>query len=89
MTYARDPGLPYQTLDEDTIVVDPRSREVHLFNDSAARIWELLASPRTVADLTDALAEEYDAPADELRAAVEETLAALAAKGLLVPGGAS
>jgi PqqD family protein of HPr-rel-A system len=89
MTYARDPGVPHQKLDEETIVVDPRSREVHLLNETAARIWELLASPRSLEDLTAALAGEYDAPADEVRGAVEETLATLRDKGLLAAGGAA
>ena len=87
MTYTRDPGVPHQKLDEETIVVDPRTREVHLFNETAARIWELLASPATVDDLTAALADEYDAPAEELRASVEETLGALRDKGLLASQG--
>jgi PqqD family protein of HPr-rel-A system len=87
MTYARDPGVPHQKMDEETIVVDPRTREVHLFNETAARIWELLASPCTLEQLTAALADEYEAPGDELRAAVEETLATLRDKGLLAPGG--
>ncbi|HXJ20074.1 MAG TPA: HPr-rel-A system PqqD family peptide chaperone [Polyangia bacterium] len=88
MIYARDPGVPHQKLDEETIVVDPRSREVHLLNETAARIWELLASPRSVEDLTAALAEEYDAPAGEVRGAVQEMLGALRDKGLLAAGGA-
>ncbi len=83
MTYARDPAVPHQRLDEETIVVDPRTREVHLLNETAARIWELLATPRSLDDLTGALVDEYDAPAEEVRASVEETLAVLRDKGLL------
>ncbi len=88
MTYQRDLGLPFQTLDEETIVVDPRTREVHLLNDTAARIWELLASAQSVDQLTQALGEEYEAPADELRAGIEELLAGLRDKGLLTGAGA-
>ncbi len=65
--WRRDSELPYQRLEEETIVVDPRSREVHLLNDTAARVWELLAAPQSVDELVAALGEEYDAPADELR----------------------
>jgi hypothetical protein len=83
MTYQRDPGLPFQTLEEETIVVDPKTREVHLLNDTAARVWALLSSAQSVDQLTAALGEEYDAPADELRAGVEELLRGLADKGLL------
>ena len=88
MTFKRDAGVPFQKLEEETIVVDPRTREVHLLNDTAARIWELLASARSIDDLAATLADEYDAPADELRAGVEELLAGLRDKGLLSGDGA-
>jgi len=90
MTYKRDPGLPFQKLEEETIVVDPRTREVHLLNDTAARVWELLASPFTVDELTETLADEYDATPEAVRAGVEELLAGFRDKGLLLeaPGAA-
>ena len=47
MTYQRDPGLPFQTLEEETIVVDPKTREVHLLNDTAARVWARAARRRS------------------------------------------
>ena len=56
--WRRDAELPFQKLDEETIVLDPRRREVHLLNETAARIWELLAAPRSVDELTDALGDE-------------------------------
>ena len=68
--WRRDAELPFQQLDEETIVVDPRSREVHLLNETAARIWELLAAPRSLDELVATLGDEYDADEDELRAAV-------------------
>ena len=82
--WRRDPGLPFQRLDEDTIVVDPKRREVHLLNDSAARIWELLQSPHTIDELVAVLVEEYDAAADEVRDATSDLIAELGAKGVLV-----
>jgi PqqD family protein of HPr-rel-A system len=84
MTYQRDPGLPFQKLEEETIVVDPRSREVHLLNDTAGRVWELLAAACSLDELTEALAEEYDATPQAMRAGVEELLQGLRDKGLLV-----
>jgi hypothetical protein len=84
MTYKRDPGLPFQKLEEETIVVDPRTREVHLLNDTAARVWELRASSSTLEGLTETLAEEYDATPEAVRAGIEELLAGFRDKGLLV-----
>jgi Coenzyme PQQ synthesis protein D (PqqD) len=83
--WRRDPELPFQKLEEETIVVDPRRREVHLLNDTAAHVWELLATSRSIDDLVEALGEVYDAPADEVQPAVAELLRAFEDKGLLLP----
>ena len=83
-SWRRDAELPFQKLDEETIVLDPRRREVHLLNETAARIWELLASPQTLDDLTTALGDEYDVDAAELRDEVASCVEGLTTKGLLV-----
>jgi PqqD family protein of HPr-rel-A system len=85
--WRRDSDLPFQQLDEETIVVDPRSREVHLLNETAGRIWELLAAPCSLDDLVATLEDEYDAEADELRAAVTDCLSGLHSKGLVLASG--
>ena len=82
--WRRDPDLPYQKLDEDTIVVDPRRREVHLLNETASRVWELLASPRSIDELVSLLVEEFEAAPDEVRPSIEELLSDLGAKGVLL-----
>jgi len=82
--WRRDPGLPFQRLDDDTIVVDPRRREVHLLNETAARVWELLAEPHTIDQLVAVLAGEYDAPEDEVRAATSDLIDELGGKGVFV-----
>jgi PqqD family protein of HPr-rel-A system len=84
MSWRRDNDLPFQKLDEETIVLDPRRREVHLLNETAARVWELLASPRSLDELIATLSDEYDVGEDELREAVAECVGGLTSKGLLV-----
>jgi hypothetical protein len=84
MTWRRVSDLPFQTLEEDTVVLDPSRHEVHLLNGSATRVWQLCTSPRTIEDLLAAMGEEYDVPADELRAAMTTLLDSLVEKCLLV-----
>lgn len=72
--WRRVADLPFQTLDDETIVVNPVQREVYLLNETASRVWELCASPRTVDDLVAGLGEEYEVSADDLRRAVVEVL---------------
>jgi PqqD family protein of HPr-rel-A system len=87
-SWRRDPTLPFQRMDEDTIVVDARTREVHLLNETAARIWDLLENPASVDELATTLAEEYEgATPDELRAEVEAFVSELGGKGLIAPRG--
>ena len=76
-------SLPFQKMNDEVLVVDPRTREVHLLNVTATRIWDLLESPRTSEEISTALAEEFDAPAEVLRADVAASLAELSAKGLV------
>lgn len=78
-------SLPFQKMNDEVLVVDPRTREVHLLNVTATRIWDLLETPRTAAELAVALEEEFDAPAEVLRADVEASLNELGAKGLVGP----
>jgi PqqD family protein of HPr-rel-A system len=87
-SWLREPTLPFQRLDEEAIVVDPRTREVHLLNETGARIWELLEEASTVDELVEALADEYEGAApDALRAEVEGFIADLGGKGLIAPRG--
>lgn len=82
--WRRDPDLPHQRLEEDTIVVDPRRREVHLLNETVTRVWELLASPHSIDELVAVLVKEYDAPPDEVRASTVEMVRDLDSKGVLL-----
>ncbi len=87
-SWHRDPTLPFQRMDEETIVIDPRAREVHLLNETAARIWELLETPTSVDELCEALADEYEgASPAAVRAEVEGFLSDLGGKGLLTTKG--
>jgi PqqD family protein of HPr-rel-A system len=83
-SWRRESALPFQRMDGETIVVDPRLGEVHLFNETASRIWELLETASSTDDLVAALAQEYEgAPDEELRREVETFLSDLGSKGLL------
>jgi PqqD family protein of HPr-rel-A system len=87
-SFLREEALPFQRLDEETIVVDPRSREVHLFNETAARIWELLETRSSLDEIVEVLADEYEgAPPEDLRREVEAFLGDLGSKGLLAARG--
>ena len=72
--WRRVASLPFQTLDSETIVVNPAQREVYLLNETASRLWELCAQPCSVDELVAVLGDEYDVPAVDLRRSVVEVL---------------
>ena len=82
-------ALPFQKLNEEVLVVDPKSREVHLLNPTATRIWELLERDHTAAELVTALASEYDADPVQVGRDVEALLVELGTKGLVAEIGDS
>ncbi|HEX3698008.1 MAG TPA: PqqD family protein [Polyangia bacterium] len=82
--WRRDPALPFQAMDEEIIVVDPGTRQVHLLNATAARIWTLLASAQSLPALVAALEEEFEAPTPALRSEIEAFLTEMSEKRLCV-----
>lgn len=82
-TLRRVTSLPFQKMNHEALVVDPRTRSVHLLNPTATRVWDLLEAPRTVDQLVSILGQEYDAAEEILRAEVATLLADLEAKGLV------
>ena len=85
LRFRRIAALPFQTLADETLVVNPRMREVHLLNETAARVWELLEAPRTTADLLGALRAEFDGPAEDIGRDLELLITDLTQKGLVEP----
>jgi PqqD family protein of HPr-rel-A system len=83
--WQRDPALPFQAMDDEIIVVDPATRQVHLLNATAARIWTLLATASSLPALIASLEDEFDASGPALRQEVEEFLAELRDKKLCAP----
>jgi len=82
-SFRRTSSLPFQKMDEEVLVVDPRTRAVHLLNPTATRIWELLDSAHTESQLLAILADEFDAPVDDIRGDLKTLLLDLEAKGLI------
>lgn len=79
----RASALPFQKLNDEILVVNPGTREVHLLNPTATRIWELLESDRTAADLVTSLLAEYDADKAQVGKDVDALLTDLTTKGLI------
>ena len=81
--FQRIPELPFTRVGEQVLVVVAKTREVHLLNESAARIWELLEESETLDSLVESLGEEYDVDAETAEAQIEAVVAEMRNKGLV------
>jgi Coenzyme PQQ synthesis protein D (PqqD) len=84
-SYRRKERLPFRRLDAETVIVNPRDREVHVLNGTGSRIWELLETAATVPELIRALEREgkFEVAALALVRDVTSFLEDLARKGLV------
>ena len=63
-SFARADRLPFRRLDGQTVIVNPRRREVHVLNGMGSTIWDLLAESRNLVDLITALERDGRFDAD-------------------------
>jgi hypothetical protein len=69
----------------DTLVLlDVDGGEYYTLDEVGARVWELCDGSLTVTQVASKLAEEFDAPLEEIRGDVKELLAELADEKLVV-----
>ncbi len=82
----RQPGADDSTLDGELVVLDADGRMVRALNGTAARVWQLLDGQRSIADICNVLAAEFDAQAAAIEADVLSFLNDLCRKQLAVGG---
>ena len=81
--YRRADELPFRALGPETVVVNTRSREVHVLNGTGAHIWNLLVEARSLAELMEALEAEFELDPAAARPEVASFVADLLDKGLV------
>ena len=51
--------VPFQSLMDQTVIVDPLTRSVHVLNETASRIWCLLERARVLGEVVALLRDEF------------------------------
>lgn len=83
--YLRRPDLRAVEMDGELVMMGLDQGEYYGLKDVAASLWNHLAEPRTVEDLTGLVAAEYAVTADTCRPDIETFLAELVDKDLVRP----
>jgi hypothetical protein len=72
-----------QEVGGETVLLDLAGESYFSLNEVGTRIWQMLAEGSALADLLDALADEYDVARGQLESEVGDLLAKLADAGLV------
>lgn len=83
MHYLSSADVVIERLGDSTLAVQLGTDRILELNETAGRLLELLLAGKSDVEAMSIIASEYDAPADELRASVEATLASLLAEQVL------
>jgi hypothetical protein len=70
-------------LDDEAVVLNLRSGSYHGLNEVGARVWQLLAEPRSVSSVADAIVSEYDVDRTRCQADILVLLEELLDQGLI------
>lgn len=70
-------------LGEEIVILGLRDSVYYGLSDVGARIWDLIQTPRTVAEILNALVTEYEVTAAEAAAGLDRLLRDLEARGLV------
>ncbi|MDF2234467.1 PqqD family protein [Albimonas sp. CAU 1670] len=69
--------------DDELVLLGPESEEYFGLDAVASDVWERLETPMTLAELVDALAQDYDAPPERISADLSPAIQSLVDGGLL------
>jgi hypothetical protein len=80
----QNPDTAARVIDGLAYVIDPVTSELHSFNETATRAWELADGSRTVEAIVGAIAAEYDADKPVVEREILELFSGLAEKNLIL-----
>lgn len=84
---ARVEKLAYQVIDGRAVVVLPKERAIHWFDEIGTDLWNYLKTPRTLKEIVDYLCEQYDVTPETAQKDMAEFVEELRAKKLVTVDG--
>jgi len=86
--FAKDPSIVSRKIADEIILVPVRQKaadleSIYTMNDVAARIWELIDGERRVAEIRDAVVEEFEVEPDKAEVDLVEFLQLLEKAGVV------
>ncbi|MBI2059063.1 MAG: PqqD family protein [Nitrospirae bacterium] len=86
-TIRRSPDVAHRIVDGEAVIVDPSTQEVHILNETGSFVWSLADGSMTAGAMAQRLSDAFEVDAETALKDVEELLATLTSKKLLVAEG--
>lgn len=83
VTPSHAPNVHQAVVDGSLVVFNEADRRLHVLNESAAAVWERLAVPTTIGELTSDIASRFAVAPNTIRADVERMIDRFVADGLV------
>ena len=81
----KSPNVMHETIEGEVIVIDLTTGSYYSLRDAGAEIWHSIEQGTDEAEIDDGLQDRYEAPREEIVAAVGRFLDELAGEGLIEP----
>ncbi|MGE5618857.1 MAG: pyrroloquinoline quinone biosynthesis peptide chaperone PqqD [Sphingomonadaceae bacterium] len=81
---SRASDVVWRKMGEETVLLSAKSENYYSLNEVGTRIWELIDGQATAGEIASRIAEEYDAPAEQVEQDVVALLHELREQGLVV-----
>ena len=62
----RSVRMASRTVDQEAVIVEPRTGTVHVLNEVASLVWNSIDGNRTVVDLSEMISEVFDVQPDQV-----------------------
>ena len=82
-TYTLNPDMVFKRLGDRMVLVHVATNQIYEFNDTAARVWELLENGLTIEAVIEQLTAEFEVDPSTLRNEIKALIGDLVTKGLI------
>lgn len=79
----RSSSLAWQTIDDEMVILRVKEKELLGLNDVGGRVWELADGTRSIDQMVEVVAAQYQTPAETARADIFRFIEELASNRLL------
>jgi hypothetical protein len=84
LLFTRGADVITQQVSDETVLFNMETGHYYSLNELGSRVWELLDGIRTLPEITEILASEYEAPSSVILADVQDLVGSLLGKRLVV-----